>query len=160
MASLIPCSQCQRHVRSSEAQCPFCGAPSAPAALPARDALLRREAKRATLIALGLALAGQACGGKEDAGKKRDDVGLVPPYGIGPIGEPDGGSGGTGGSGGGSSGEGGAHTQVPPYGGTAFFPRPEGGSGGAEEPDAASPDDAGRGDAGVDDAGNNPDAAG
>lgn len=158
MASLIPCSQCLRHVRREEPHCPFCGAARAPSAAPAREAPRLREAKRATLIALGLTLAGQACGGKEDEGKKRDDVGLVPPYGIGPdTFLPDGGSGG-GGSGGasGSSGEGGDRSfmTTPPYG-RAPIPVPEGGSGGTDSPDGGSPDDAGSDDAGVD-----PDAAG
>src|SRR4051812_30737427 len=96
MASLIPCSQCSRHVRRAETQCPFCGAPCTPSATVARPVPLLREAKRATLFALGLTLAGQACGGKEDEGKKRDDVGLIPPYGIGPV-ELNGGNGGAGG---------------------------------------------------------------
>jgi hypothetical protein len=159
MASLVLCSQCQRHVRRSEAQCPFCGAACAPAAAPSHEAPLLREAKRASLIALGLALAGQACGGKEDQGKQRDNVGIAPPYGISPDGVPEAGSGGTGGSGGASSGEGGSHAMTPPYG---LMPRPlpEGGSGGAEEQDAGSSGDAGGDDAGNGDAGNEPDAAG
>jgi len=154
MASLIPCSHCLRHVRREETQCPFCGAARTPAAAAARPVL--REAKRATLFALGLTLAGQACGGKEDEGNKnRDNVGLIPPYGIGPAEL----SGGSGGAGGGDTsglvGEGGdqsIHT-VPPYGGIGH-PPPEGGSGGAEESDAGAPDDAGS-----DDAGGAPDAA-
>jgi hypothetical protein len=155
MASLIPCSHCLRHVRREEAQCPFCGAERTPALAVARPVL--REAKRATLFALGLTLAGQACGGKEDEGNKRDGVGLIPPYGIGPA-ELSGGAGGNGGASG-SSGEGGSQSamSVPPYGGT-FRPPPEGGSGGAEESDAGTPDDAGSADAG--DAGTDPDAAG
>jgi hypothetical protein len=157
MASLVPCPQCQRHVRRGEAQCPFCGAACA-LAPPSRDAALLREAKRASLIALGLALAGQACGGKTDEDKKRDDVGLVPPYGIGPIGEPSGGTGGTAGSGGTAAGAAGSYPSVPPYGLSPVHP--EGGSGGSDAPDGGTPDDAGTDDAGTGDAGSEPDAAG
>ena len=155
MASLIPCSRCLRHVRRDETQCPFCGAACTPAAAAVRPVL--REAKRATLFALGLTLAGQACGGKEDEGKNRDDVGLVPPYGISFDPVPSGGSGGTSAVG---NGEGGSESRMstPPYGGT-FHPPAEGGSGG-EESDAGSPDDAGSDDASGGDAGNEPDAAG
>ena len=157
MASLVPCSHCLRHVRRTETQCPFCGTACAPPATSHREAPRLREAKRATLFALGLTLAGQACGGKEDTGNDRPDVGLVPPYGIGP-GELNEGSGGTGGSGnGGPSGSGGQGAPVPtvpPYGGI-YIPPAEGGSSGTEELDAGSAEDAGSDDAGVD-----PDAAG
>jgi hypothetical protein len=140
-------------VRRSETQCPFCGAACA-LAQPAREAQLLREAKRASLIALGLALAGQACGGKTEEGQQRDNVGIAPPYGLSPADEPSGGTGGTGSAG--ASGEGGSYPTVPPYGVSPFHP--DGGSGGSEAPDGGTPDDAGADDAGSGDAGSEPDA--
>jgi hypothetical protein len=106
------------------------------------------DATRATLVALGLTLAGQACGGDADTSNERDDTGLIPPYGQGPI--EVGGSGGSGGgnANGGAPGSGGDSTfpTVPPYGAA---PYPGGGSGGdAETHDSGTPPDAGGDDAG------------
>jgi hypothetical protein len=115
-----------------------------------RERGLARDAKRATLVALGLTLASPACGGRGDD-KQRDNSGIVPPYGLIPIGgsggtpaTPDGGSGGASGS----AGQGGGELTVPPYG--AMPPdEPDGnGGGGSDTPDAGTSPDAG------DDAGN------
>lgn len=61
MSSLLPCPACRRHIRSHEPRCCFCGAERAPHAEPVRQITLPRDVKRATLFALGLTLAGQAC---------------------------------------------------------------------------------------------------
>jgi hypothetical protein len=66
MASLAPCSHCRRHLRRHEAQCPFCGAQQPPPPAPRRQLAIPRDASRATLLALGLTLVGQACGGRTD----------------------------------------------------------------------------------------------
>ena len=75
MASLIPCTLCQRHIRRQDAQCPFCGAKRTPSASPFRAVVIPRDAARATLFALGVTLAGQACGGRTEGG-----MGAHPPY--------------------------------------------------------------------------------
>src|SRR5687767_12157025 len=131
MASLIPCTVCQRHVRHSESACPFCGAERQPTAGPPREKGLTRDAKRATLVALGLTLTGPACGGRGDDGDERDNSSIIAPYGKSPdISE--GGGGGTGaaassGSGGASGSTGGdeGDVTVPPYG--AMPPIPDAG---------------------------------
>lgn len=152
MASLVVCTACRRHVRSREPKCPFCGAERKPTAGVSREGLLARDATRATLIALGLTLAGQACGGDAESNEDRDQVGIVPPYGLIPIPDGDGGSGG-GGGGRDSEGEGGSELTVPPYGAMPHPTPDQGGSGGADAPDSGTPPDAGEGDASTDDAG-------
>jgi hypothetical protein len=159
MASLVPCTVCQRHVRRSESACPFCGAERQPTAGPLRERGLPRDAKRATLVALGLTLAGPACGGRGDDGDERDNSSIIAPYGLSPD-ITEGGSGGSGGAaGGGSGGASGSaggdegKVTVPPYGAMPP-PDPEGGSGGgADTPDSGTPPDAGSDDAGSSDAG-------
>lgn len=154
---LVPCSVCQRHVRHSESACPFCGAEREPTAGPSRERGLARGTKRATLVALGLTLAGPACGGRGED-DDRDDSSIIAPYGLSP--HPTGSEGGRGGTGGSAgSGSGGAagstggdegDVTVPPYG--AMPPIPDGGSGGdgsgADAPDSGTTPDAGGGDAG------------
>jgi hypothetical protein len=66
MAVLVPCSSCRRHLRRHEPQCPFCGAQQPPRPASRRQLAIPRDASRATLFALGLTLAGQACGGRTD----------------------------------------------------------------------------------------------
>lgn len=60
MSSLVPCLACRRHIRSHEPRCCFCGVERTPLAAPQQRAL-PKDVKRATLFALGLTLAGQAC---------------------------------------------------------------------------------------------------
>jgi hypothetical protein len=135
MVSLVPCTVCRRHLRRHETQCHFCGAERTPE--PAvREAALARGVKRATLFALGLTNAGQACGTEENA---------VPIYGAPAVGGSGGGSGngGVAGNGGGTAGGastagGGGGGQVQPVYGAPVSP--DGGAGGALPP---SPVDAG-----------------
>jgi hypothetical protein len=57
MAALVPCSACSRHIRASEASCPFCGG-TPPAQRPARQTADTRGLSRAAALALVTALAG------------------------------------------------------------------------------------------------------
>lgn len=148
MASLVPCTACRRHLRRHETQCRFCGAErTADAGL--REVSLPRDVKRATLFALGLTLAGQACGAETD----------VPIYGAPFLGGGSGGGGGSSGSGNGGNGAGGASMAGDGGGGTGQVQpvygapvSPVAGSGGAlpmsSPPDAG--DDAGGADSGTD----------
>ena len=61
MSALVPCLACRRHIRSHETRCCFCGAERTPLAEPVRQVALPRGVKRATLFALSVTLAGQAC---------------------------------------------------------------------------------------------------
>ena len=151
MASLILCTACQRHIRRHEAQCPFCGA-ARKASSPFREVVIPRDATRATIFALGLSLAGQACGGKTDADNDPAAPGAGASVGSG-----------TGGSGNATGGVGGTGpidcdenpltpicSPAPPYGAMPV-PLPEvGGNTGSTD---AGPVDAGSGEAGTDDAG-------
>jgi hypothetical protein len=74
MAHLLPCITCRRHLRSEESACPFCGAQQPPGAVHRRERAIPRDASRATIFALGLTLAGQACGGRSET---LDDKGQV-----------------------------------------------------------------------------------
>lgn len=141
MSALVPCTACRRHIRSHEARCCFCGAERT--AAPARQVALPRGVKRATLFALSVTLAGQACAGEND----------VPIYGA-PVPPGVGGTGGGGGSSAGGSGAGGnagsvntggnAGTSignpVPVYGAPVA---PEGGSTGLPDPVVDAGTDAG-----------------
>ncbi|HKO90314.1 MAG TPA: hypothetical protein VJU61_04130 [Polyangiaceae bacterium] len=165
MALLIPCTVCQRHVRRQEAQCPFCGAARTASTGPFREIVMPRDATRATILALGLSLASQACGGKTDGDNDPAAPGSGASVGIGAggSGNATGGTGGTGGQGG-SSNSGVCDENpllsicnpAPPYGLSPFYP-PEvpDDAGSADLPDAAAPPDAGaeQGDAGPEDAG-------
>jgi hypothetical protein len=97
-------------------------------------------------------MVGQACGGKEPERNPRDNVGVIPPYGLVPFPEAGSGGGGAGGAGGdggasGSDGEGGNSGIVPPYG--AMPPEPDAGSDdGDDAPDSGTPPDGGAEDAG------------
>jgi len=107
MASLIPCIACQRHVRRQDAQCPFCGTARTPSAGVLREIVSPRDATRATIFALGLSLAGQACGGRTDGDNDPSPPGAGASIGNG---DGDGGSGnrtGATGSNGGTSNSGG-----------------------------------------------------
>ena len=96
MSHLVPCPGCQRHVRVSEAACPFCSAPLDLASTPA-PVLPTRRLGRSALFAFGATLAASlaatSCGGDSDSGGSG-----------GSSGSGGGSTGGAGGSGGGSTG--------------------------------------------------------
>ena len=78
------CASCSRHVRSSDEECPFCGARSS-AAVPVPVS----RATRAALIfgSATLVVAGVACGGtteSPDASSDASPVPVQPPYGAPP----------------------------------------------------------------------------
>jgi len=79
MSALVPCSGCNRHVKSDETICPFCQAavtPAAPESCAGRCA--RPSPARlvsAALVAAGAALLGAACESSQSA---------FPPYGLPP----------------------------------------------------------------------------
>jgi hypothetical protein len=76
MSTLVPCSGCQRHVKSDETTCLFCQAAVAPGQCTGRCA--RPSTSRlagAALVAAGAALLGAACESSQSA---------FPPYGISP----------------------------------------------------------------------------
>ena len=79
MSALVPCSGCNRHVKSDETICPFCQAamtPVSPGACSGRCA--RPSATRlasAALVAAGAALLGAACESSQSA---------IVPYGVPP----------------------------------------------------------------------------
>ena len=56
-ARLVPCTDCQRHIRIDEAGCPFCGA-SLPTDLPPVVAAPKARLGRAALFAFGAAAVG------------------------------------------------------------------------------------------------------
>lgn len=62
MEALTPCTRCSRHVRSSEPDCPFCGAPLAARPAPATSAPRVGRLTRAAIFA-GAAIIAPACGG-------------------------------------------------------------------------------------------------
>ncbi|HEX7671432.1 MAG TPA: hypothetical protein VF395_17685, partial [Polyangiaceae bacterium] len=69
MNSLVPCPECNRHVRRNEAECPFCGASVlvAIAATPER-AMPTARLSRSALVAFAAVSVGAAgCGGSEVA---------------------------------------------------------------------------------------------
>lgn len=90
MSALVPCPACSRHVRASEAACPFCSAelPSSLAAraVPAAPRRLERLAAftfAATVAVTGCSLAGDS--ESEDTGKADDELGSYQPmYGMPP----------------------------------------------------------------------------
>ena len=92
MAQLEPCPTCTRHLRVSSASCPFCDTalPVEFRAPPVR-ALPLRGVSRATLFAIGAALATTASAGcylSHELGgsdSRVDAGGFAPPYGIAPF---------------------------------------------------------------------------
>jgi hypothetical protein len=105
MNHLVPCPECNRHVRVSELECPFCALPLDLASTPAPQ-LPRSRLSRAATFAFGAtfvsATAISACGGDAEesamsnntgaagfAGAGANVGGTVPPYGSPP--EPTGG---------------------------------------------------------------------
>jgi hypothetical protein len=78
---LVPCSACDRHVRLSEEECPFCGAAMGVDGIPQIVARPKHRLGRAALFAFGAAAAGVvAIGGCGD-----DDGSIVSPYGAPPA---------------------------------------------------------------------------
>jgi len=79
MGALVPCSGCNRHVKSDEAICPFCQAALAPQASGACSGRCARPSPArlvsAALVAAGAALLGAGCESSQSA---------VVPYGIPP----------------------------------------------------------------------------
>lgn len=71
---LVPCASCHRHVRASEAACPFCSS-----ALPratARDQVATTGLSRAAVLALGAALSIVACSDDDSGtGNKTGEIG-------------------------------------------------------------------------------------
>lgn len=69
MSQLVPCPGCERHVRLSDPNCPFCGREldgnALGAVYAARRGAVPRGLKRAALVALGASVAA-ACGGRTD----------------------------------------------------------------------------------------------
>ena len=160
MSSLLPCTQCRRHLRAEDVRCPFCGAELAARAVPRWLVTAPKGAKRATLFALGVSLAAAACetndtpiyggtfaggsGGQSGGGNGGSDTG-----GSATGGSATGGSGGLSGNGGDSAGDGGSGNQQPVYG-APVPPEPDAGPDPIDAAaDAAPPADAG-------DAGANP----
>lgn len=87
---LVPCASCARHLRVSEATCPFCGASVSSVALRAAPTRLGRRVTRAALAAGTLAIT--ACGSnvqalyggvpvEEDAGSDASDGSIIALYG-------------------------------------------------------------------------------
>ena len=102
MNELVPCPECQRHVRKTEASCPFCGEALSLSHLPPRVLPTRRLGRAAT-FAFGAGVVGAtALIGCSDGS---DDGGVVAVYGApaagmggmnaGSGGKTDGGSGGS-----------------------------------------------------------------
>jgi len=150
MSSLLPCTQCRRHVRAEEVRCPFCGTELAARALPRWLVAAPKGAKRATLFALGVSLASACESGNDVAIYGAPFVGgSGGQSGAGNGGTDTGGTGGLAGNGGSSGigGAGGSGNEQPVYG-APVPPLPDAGP----EPidaaaDATPPADAG--DAGV-----------
>ena len=115
MSQLTPCPECQRHVRTTEARCPFCDSALSLADVPA-PALPRRRLGRAATFAFGASVVGAtalvAC-------SDGDSGGNVAVYGAPPAA-------GAGGSGAGGSGSGGG----PVYGAPPSGSPSVGGNGG------------------------------
>jgi hypothetical protein len=128
MSHLVPCPECNRHIRVTEAACPFCALPLDLAATP-EPQLPRARLSRAATLAFGATLVSAtalaACSSDSDGGGKGPSGGAAGMAGaagaaqagagtVGPVyGAPAGGapSSGTGGNGNGSGGG-----PVPVYG--------------------------------------------
>lgn len=125
MTQLVPCPDCQRHVRKTETHCPFCAAAMSLAHVPA-PVLPSRRLGRAATFAFGATFLGAAslvgCSDDDD-----DNIGSATPV----YGAPAAGAGNEPFHQGGASGEGGAEAQ--PNGGmTTIYGSPPGGGAGGE----------------------------
>lgn len=77
MSHLIPCPECGRHVRNTEAACPFCALPLDLSGVPAPQLPSHRLSRAATLAftaTLASATALAACSGTTDGGPDPDPV--------------------------------------------------------------------------------------
>jgi len=145
MSQLTPCPECQRHVRKTEARCPFCDSALSLAHVPP-PVLPRQRLSRAATFAFGAsvvsATALAACGG--DVEQRPDGqagassaggsfyAGGFNIYGAPPSGAANGGSGVAGNANGGSgvagSANGGSPFGIPVYGAPAAGTGPMGGA--------------------------------
>jgi hypothetical protein len=85
MSQLTPCPECQRHVRKTEARCPFCDSALSLADVPA-PALPRRRMSRAATFAFGAGVVGATTFGGctlEDPGGNVAVYGAPPAAGAG-----------------------------------------------------------------------------
>ena len=64
MTLLVPCDTCERHIRSSEEACPFCGAAATPFEVSAQEAAARPLRVSRTALVLASLTALSACGKK------------------------------------------------------------------------------------------------
>ena len=91
MTPLLLCASCERHVRSDDSRCPFCGSEQrAPARRPG-PVLPRSQLTRAAIFLGATALAAPACGGsdepdtiEEEDGSGGEDITPQPMYGAPP----------------------------------------------------------------------------
>ena len=85
MSELLPCPECQRHVRKTEASCPFCGEALSLAHLPPA-VLPTRRLSRAATFAFGASVVGATvlvgCSSDDDSGGTVTHYG-APPAGMG-----------------------------------------------------------------------------
>lgn len=152
MSELHPCPECQRHIRKTEAECPFCGESVSLGHLPAH-ALPRRRLSRAATFAFGASVVGAtaivACSDGSDVDNGVAVYGAPPAAGAGGsfggsavYGAPPSGSGGTSTS----AGEGGTDAALyggAPAGGEAAGGAAGGGAGGVTTNSGGSPAGAG-----------------
>lgn len=87
MSELVPCPECQRHVRKTETRCPFCGEALSLTHVPS-PALPTRRLGRAATFAFGAGIVGATalvgCGGKDDGGDMKGPP-AIPAYGGPPT---------------------------------------------------------------------------
>jgi hypothetical protein len=83
----VPCPSCARHVKSSEAACPFCSATLSGLTISRAPAVRRRlERLAAFTFAATIAVTGCAVSGEEDSESSEQDIGAVHPmYGMPPA---------------------------------------------------------------------------
>src|SRR5690349_14903915 len=123
MSQLVPCPECQRHVRKTETRCPFCSASVSLAHVPS-PVLPSRRLGRAATFAFGASIVGAAAivSCSDDEGDSRAIYGGPPASGAGGEGSDQGG--------GGPMTDGG--TDSSPGGMTAIYGGPPAGAGGQE----------------------------
>ncbi len=89
----VPCPSCARHVKSSEATCPFCSATLSGQTISRTPAARRRlERLAAFTFAASIAVTGCAVAGDDDSEKTEQDLGgihamygMPPPHDAGPA---------------------------------------------------------------------------